>query len=92
MWFVVIGTLIIVSNLANIGPFAGWNWQITGDLWKFCVPFGFAVLWWVWTDRSGMDKRREMDKMQAKKEARRRDNLVALGMDVKSNKRRGGRR
>jgi small Trp-rich protein len=92
MWFVIIGVLIIASNLASIGPFANWNWEFTGDLWRFCVPFALAFMWWVWTDRSGLDKKREMDKMEAKKEARRKDNLAALGLNVRNNKRKGGRR
>lgn len=90
MLFVIVGALIIVTNLAGIGPFAGWNWEFTGDLWKFCVPFGFAVLWWIWADKSGLDKRREMEKMDARRQARREENLASLGFDPKS--RRKGRK
>jgi small Trp-rich protein len=88
MFFVIVGVLIIASNLANIGPFATWNWEFTGDLWKFCVPFGFAMLWWIWADKSGLDKRREMQKMEDKKANRRKENLVALNMDTKDGRRR----
>lgn len=84
MLFVIIGVIIIALNLGGIGPFANWNWEFTGDLWKFCVPFLFAVLWWIWSDKSGMDKRREMEKMEDRKRARREDNLTALGMNVRS--------
>ena len=84
MLFVIIGVLLIVLNLAGVGPFGSWNWELFGDLWKFCVPFLFAVLWWMWTDKSGLDKRREMEKMEARKEARREENLTALGMNVRS--------
>jgi small Trp-rich protein len=87
MFFVIVGVLIIASNLANIGPFASWNWEFTGDLWKFCVPFGFAMLWWIWADKSGLDKRREMQKMEDKKANRRKENLVALNMDTKDGRR-----
>jgi small Trp-rich protein len=87
MFFVIVGVLIIGSNLANIGPFASWNWDFTGDLWKFCVPFGFAMLWWIWADKSGLDKRREIQKMEDKKANRRRENLVALNMDPKDGRR-----
>ena len=90
MWFVLIGLAIIGMNLASIGPFANWNWEFTGDLWKFCVPFGFAVLWWIWSDKSGLNKRREIDRMDAKRQARREENLAALGFDPKS--RRKGRK
>ncbi len=91
MWFVIIGLAIIGMNLASIGPFANWNWEFTGDLWKFCVPFGFAMLWWIWSDKSGLNKRREMDKMDARKQARREDNLTALGLDTRA-RRKGKKR
>jgi small Trp-rich protein len=84
MFFVIVGTLIIASNLVGIGPFAGWNWEFTGDLWKFCVPFLFAVLWWIWADKSGLDKRREMEKMELRKQNRRKENLASLGLDTRA--------
>ena len=88
MLFVIIGALIIVSNLAGIGPFANWTWNITGDLWKFCVPFLLAVLWWIWADKSGLDKRREIEKMDLKKKNRREENLAALGLDTRARRKK----
>ena len=84
MLFVIVGVLIIVTYLAGIGPFAGWNWEFTGDLWKFCVPFALAVMWWIWADKSGLDKRREMEKMEARKQKRRTENLASLGLDTRA--------
>ncbi len=84
MFFVIVGVLIIALNLAGIGPIGAWTWEISGDLWKFCVPFGLAALWWFWTDKSGLDKRREMAKMEARKDNRRRENLANLGLDLRS--------
>ncbi len=81
MLFVVIGLVVIALNLFNIGPIGAWNWQFFGDLWKFTVPFLFAVAWWVWSDVSGLNKRREMARMEKRKADRRKDNLVSLGMD-----------
>ena len=43
MLFVIVGVLIIAMNLAGIGWFATWNWDFTGDLWKFC---GTTALSW----------------------------------------------
>jgi small Trp-rich protein len=86
MFFVIVGVLMILSNLAGIGPLATWNWELTGDLYKFCIPFGLATLWWMWTDKSGMDKRREIEKMDEKKRRRREENLVSLGLDNKANR------
>ena len=87
MLFVLIGIVVIGLNLANVGPFGAWNWDFFGDLWKFCVPFAFALAWWVWSDKSGLNKRREMERMEKKKSARRKENLVSLGID--RNSRRG---
>ena len=84
MLFVIVGVLIIAMNLAGIGWFANWTWEISGDLWKFCVPFVLAALWWVWADKSGMNKRREMERMEDRKEARRRENLANLGLNYRA--------
>jgi small Trp-rich protein len=81
MYFVIIGVLIILANLLGVGPMANWSWNISGDLWKFCVPFVLAVFWWAWADASGYNKRREMEKMEDRRRSRREQNLVALGMD-----------
>jgi small Trp-rich protein len=93
MYFVLIGVLVILCNLAGIGPMADWSWNITGDLWKFCVPFIFALVWWAWADATGYYKRREMEKMEAKRAGRREKNLVALGIDraAKRRKKAAGR-
>jgi small Trp-rich protein len=84
MLFVVIGLVLIALNLAGIGPFGAWNWEFFGDLWKFCVPFVLAIVWWIYSDKSGLNKRREMERMEDKKKARRAQNLEALGMDTRA--------
>ena len=84
MLFVLIGVVLIVLNLLEIGVVGTWNWQLTGDLWKFVFPFLLASIWWVWSDKSGLNKRREMDRMEKKKEDRRKENLAALGMDTRA--------
>jgi small Trp-rich protein len=86
MLFVVIGLVVIGLNLAHVGIIGTWNWDVFGDLWKFTVPFWFAVLWWIWSDKSGLNKRREMARMEKKKVDRRKENLVSLGMDNRARK------
>ena len=81
MFFVIVGVVIIALNLLGIGPVGDWNWNFTGDVWKFTVPFILAALWWAWADKSGLNKRREIEKMEARKRARREDNLEAMGLD-----------
>src|ERR1035441_1401186 len=73
MLFVLLGVLLIILNLANIGPFGAWNWEFFGDLWKFTVPFILAAAWWIWSDVSGLNKRREMERMEQRKKDRRKE-------------------
>ena len=84
MLFVVVGVVLILLNLANIGVIGTWNWEVFGDLWKFVTPFAFAAAWWVWSDKSGLNKQREMDRMEKKKSDRRKENLASLGMDSRA--------
>ena len=67
---------------------ANWNWNLFGDLWKFVLPFLFAGAWWWWSDASGLDKRREIERMEKRKRDRREANLVSLGMDERSRHKR----
>jgi small Trp-rich protein len=83
MVFVFLGLVLIGLNLADVGPFGRWNWEFFGDLWKFCVPFGLAILWWIYSDVSGLNKRREMKRMEDRKEARRHENMQALGLETR---------
>ena len=84
MLFVLIGVVLIVLNLAHVGVVGTWNWEFWGDLWKFCLPFVVALIWWAWSDVSGLNKRREMARMEKKKDDRRKENLAALGMDTRA--------
>lgn len=84
MLFVAIGVVLILLNLAGVGVVGTWNWELFGDLWKFATPFIFALLWWVWSDKSGLNKRREMERMEKKKADRRTENLAKLGMDTRA--------
>ena len=84
MIFVAIGVLLLILNIFGIGPVGRWNWDITGDMWKFLVPFVLAVIWWVWSDVSGLNKRREMERMEKRKKDRRQENLAKLGLDTRS--------
>lgn len=84
MPFVILGALMILANFIGLGPTAEWNWKFTGDLWKFCVPFVLAALWWAWADFSGYYKRREMRAMDDKRKKRREDNMANLGIDLRN--------
>ena len=88
MFFVVIGVLLVGLNLLGIGPMGQWTWNLSGDLWKFALPFACALVWWIWSDKSGLTKRREMERMDERKEARRQQNLNALGLDSRARRKR----
>jgi len=77
MYFIVVGVALLIMKIADLGPVGAWSW------WGVLAPFGLALVWWAWADASGWTKRREMDKMEAKKRQRRIDNLDKLGMDAK---------
>ena len=77
MYMVVLGVLLLLMKVTDLGPVAGMPW------WAVLLPFGLAILWWAWADSTGWTKRREMDKMEQKKKDRRAKNLEALGMDAK---------
>ena len=77
MYLIVLGVLLIAMKLAEFGPVAIWDW------WWVLSPFPVAMVWWWWADTSGWTKRREMDKMDEKRQQRRIENLDKLGMDPK---------
>ena len=87
MIFVVLGVALIVMNLAGVGPIGQWTWELSGDLWKFAAPFLLASVWWAWADSSGLNKRREIEKMEKRKLDRRKQNLASLGLDVRARRR-----
>ena len=88
MYFIILGVAIILANLLGIGPMGNWTWTLTGDLWKFCVPFLLAAVWWAIADVTGHNKRREMAKMEDKKLARRQENLHALGLETRTRRKK----
>jgi len=78
MYFVILGVLLLLMKVTDYGPVALWSWPAV--LW----PFLAAVVWWIWADSTGYTKRREMDKMEDRKTARRRKALSALGLDYRA--------
>jgi small Trp-rich protein len=79
MWFAIAGVILVLMKVFEVGPPAAWDVEVTGDLWKFLLPFLLAAIWWAWADGSGLNKRREMNKLDKRKETRRQRNLEALG-------------
>jgi small Trp-rich protein len=75
MYMVILGVLLLLMKIAAVGPVANWSWFVV------LAPFALAVAWWAWADSSGWTKRREIEKMEDKKKARRARSMSALGLD-----------
>jgi small Trp-rich protein len=90
MWFVAIGVVMLVLNFAGIGPIGAWTWK--QDWWRLLLPFGLAIVWWAWADWSGWTRRKAMQKIDSKVEARRQKSLDALGLGIATKGGKGGKR
>ncbi len=86
MYFLGIGLVMLVLKYMEIGPVAQLDWY--KDWMWFAAPFVLAVAWWSYADASGYSKRREMDKMEKRKEDRLAKNRVAMGMGTKKDNKR----
>ena len=80
MVFALIGLALIVCNLMGWGPMAEWHYNVFLDLMKFCAPFILAVIWWLWSDASGLTKKRAMQRDAERKQDRRDRNIEAMGL------------
>lgn len=85
MWFIVLGVLLVLLKLADIGAPGVWAW------WVVLLPFGGAAAWWWWADSSGFTKRAEMQKLEDRKDERRRRNMVSLGIDPRKHTKKSQR-
>ena len=74
MYFLLIGIFALAMKYLEIGPVATLSW------WIVFAPFGLAVLWWTWADKSGYTKRVEMEKMDKRKKERIEKQRDAMGM------------
>jgi small Trp-rich protein len=74
MYFLFIGLVALVVKYLEIEPVAALSW------WIVLLPFALAVAWWAWADASGYTKRKEIDKMDARKQHRIDKQRKAMGM------------
>jgi len=80
MAFVLIGLLLIALKYGEVGFMATVSW-----LWVLS-PFALAVVWWTWSDNSGRTSRKAMERLDERKEKRRDEAMVKLGIDPKRGK------
>lgn len=64
MYFLIAGLVALVWNYWRIGLVADSSW------WWVMAPFALAVIWWSFADSTGYTKRKQMEKMDAKKQVR----------------------
>jgi small Trp-rich protein len=74
MYFLFVGLIALVLKYLEIEPVAALSW------WIVLLPFALATAWWAWADASGYTKRKEMDKMDARKQHRIDRQRTAMGM------------
>lgn len=86
MPFVAIGTILLLLKLLEVDPVTGWSW-----MW-ILAPFGVAVVWWAYSDSTGLTQRRAIRRMEEKKVARRERDMQSLGLNVYSDRRKRAKR
>lgn len=82
MAFVLIGVVLVLLRWAEVGFFASWSW------WVVLLPFALAVVWWAWSDATGLTQRRQMETLDEKRIARREKAVQALSRTPIKKKRR----
>lgn len=74
MYLLLIGIAGLLLKYLEIGPVATLNWFIV------LSPFALAVVWWAWADASGYTKRKEVEKMEKRRQDRIDKQRDAMGM------------
>lgn len=74
MYFLLVGIVFILLKWLEIGPVAAWSW------WWVLSPLALAAVWWAWADFSGYSKRKAMEKMDLRKQARIDKQKESLGL------------
>lgn len=74
MFFLLVGIAALALKYLEIGPVATLSW------WIVLCPFALAALWWWWADATGYTKRREVDKMDKRRQDRIDKQRDAMGM------------
>ena len=80
MYFLLLGIAMLAMKYLEFGPVVGLSW------WLVLSPFGLAVLWWAWADKSGYTKRVEIEKMEQRKKDRIDKQREAMGLLPKRKK------
>lgn len=77
MFLLIAGVALTIWNYLRIGLVADSSW------WWVLSPFLMAMAWWAWADATGYTKRKQMEKMDKKKQERIDKQREALGLKGK---------
>lgn len=77
MFLLIAGVVLTIWNYLRIGLVADSSW------WWVLSPFLGAMAWWAWADATGYTKRKQMEKMDKKKQDRIDKQREALGLKGK---------
>ena len=74
MYLLGLAVILTLLKYFEVDPVAAWSW------WWVLLPYGLTILWWVWADRSGYTKRKEIEKMERRKLDRVNKHRQAMGL------------
>lgn len=74
MYLLLLGIALMLMKYFEVGFATDLTW------WWVLSPFALAVAWWAWADTSGYTKRKAMEGMDKKKQARLDKQREALGI------------
>ena len=77
MYMLGLALVLTLLKYLEIGPVANWSW------WWVLAPYGRTAAWWAWADASGYTKRKEVEKIERRKQARVNKHKEALGMGTR---------
>lgn len=77
MFLLGIGLLLLALKVLEIGAVANWSWYV------IAAPFLLTAAWWAWADSVGYTKRKEMEKMEKRKQERIDKHKEAMGIAPK---------
>jgi len=77
MYLLILGVILMLMKYLEVGFVVDLSW------WWVLTPFALAAVWWAWADATGYTKRREMDKMDKKKQDRIDKQRENLGIKTK---------
>jgi small Trp-rich protein len=81
MLLLAIGVLLLGLKWGAVGPFAELSW------WWVWPWFVATVVWWEYSDGTGLTRKRAMKKMEERKAARRERDMENLGLNSRRDKR-----